>query len=82
MTAQVYVVVDKAANALLVPSAAIKKGGGSNRGKDNEKSGNKKELANTYFDIAKIYQGRCRDQEIGFYSKGIDLFREIGLIEN
>lgn len=42
MTAQVYVVVDKAANALLVPSAAIKKGGGSNRGKDNEKSGNKK----------------------------------------
>ena len=47
-----------------------------------KKSGNKKELANTYFDIAKIYQGRCRDQEIGFYSKGIDLFREIGLIEN
>lgn len=47
-----------------------------------QKTGNKKELASTYFDIAKTYQGRSKEQEIGFYSKGIDLFREIGLIEN
>ena len=46
------------------------------------KTGNKKELANTYFDIAKTYQGRSKEEELGFYAKGIDLFKEIGIIEN
>ncbi|WP_296403550.1 efflux RND transporter periplasmic adaptor subunit [Psychrobacter sp.] len=36
MTAQVYVVIDKAANTLLVPSAAIKKGSGNNLANSNK----------------------------------------------
>ncbi len=47
-----------------------------------KKTGNKKELANTYFDMAKVYKGRSKEEELGFYAKGIDLFKEIGIIEN
>ncbi len=42
----------------------------------------KKELASVCFDAARLCEGSCRDSEIGYYTKGIALFKEIGLIEN
>ena len=42
----------------------------------------KKQLASVCFDAARLCEGNCRDSEIGYYTKGIALFKEIGLIEN
>lgn len=47
-----------------------------------EKLGDKKQLANIYFDKAKLFEGKSKEEEIKYYSKGIDLFKEIGIIEN
>jgi len=47
-----------------------------------EKLGDKKQLANIYFDKAKLFEGKSKEEEIKYYTKGIDLFKEIGIIEN
>ncbi|OPJ55444.1 tetratricopeptide repeat protein [Alkalithermobacter paradoxus] len=42
----------------------------------------KKKLANIYFELADVYSNISKEEELKYYSKGIKLYKELGIINN